>query len=138
MVKKVKKLLETPYKGKKVAFLGVTFKPNTDDLRESPSLVMIPELNKIGIEVYGHDPAYNKSFQKIKEFKKVKWKKNIFDVVKGVNIIIIHTEWNEYRGIDLKKIKKLVKNKVILDLRNIFNKKELINMGFTYSNIGQK
>ena len=138
MVKKVKKLLKIPYKGKKVAFLGVTFKPNTDDLRESPSLVIIPELNKIGIEVYGHDPAYNKSFEKIKEFKKVKWKKNIFDVVKGVDIILIHTEWNEYRGIDFKKIKNLVKNKVILDLRNIFNKKDLINMGFTYSNIGQK
>ena len=64
--------------------------------------------------------------------------KNIFDVVKGVDMILIHTEWNEYRGIDLKKIKNLVKNKVILDLRNIFNKKELINIGFTYNNIGQK
>ena len=138
MVKKVKKLLKKPYKGKKVAFLGVTFKPNTDDLRESPSLVIIPELNKIGIEVYGHDPAFNKSFEKIQEFKKVKWKKNIFEVVKGVDIILIHTEWNEYRGIDFKKIKNLVKNQVILDLRNIFNKKDLISIGFTYSNLGQK
>ena len=76
--------------------------------------------------------------KKFRNLKKVKWKKNIFDVVKGVDIIIIHTEWNEYRGIDFKKIKKLVKNKVILDLRNIFNKKDLINMGFTYNNIGQK
>ncbi len=138
MVKKVKKLLKVPYNQRKIAFLGVTFKPNTDDLRESPSLVIIPELNKIGIKVYAHDPAYNKSFEKIKEFKKVKWKKNIFDVVKGVDMILIHTEWNEYRGIDLKKIKNLVRNRVILDLRNIFNKDELIKMGFMYSNIGQK
>ena len=138
MVKKVKKLLKKPYKGKKIAFLGVTFKPNTDDLRESPSLVIIPELNKIGIEVYGHDPAFNKSFEKIQEFKKVKWKKSIFEVVKGVDIILIHTEWNEYRGIDFKKIKNLVKNQVILDLRNIFNKKDLVSMGFIYSNLGQK
>ena len=138
MVKKVKKLLTPPYKGKRVAFLGVTFKPNTDDLRESPSLVIIPNLNKIGIDVYAHDPSYNKSFEKIKEFRKVKWKKNIFDVVKGADMILIHTEWNEYRGIDLKKIKNLVKNRLILDLRNIFNKNELINIGFKYNNIGQK
>jgi len=138
MVKKAKMLLKKPYKGKKVAFLGVTFKPNTDDLRESPSLVIIPELNKLGVHVYAHDPAYNKSFEKIKQFKKVKWKKSISDVVKGTDMILIHTEWNEYRGIDLKKIKKLVKNKVILDLRNIFNKNELIDIGFVYNNIGQK
>merc|ERR1711991_220461 len=80
MVKKVKNLLKPPYKGKRVAFLGVTFKPNTDDLRESPSLVIIPKLNKIGIDIYAHDPSYNKSFEKVKEFKRVKWKKNIFDV----------------------------------------------------------
>ena len=60
-------------------------------------------MNKIGIDVYAHDPAYNKSFEKVKQFKKVKWKKNIIDVVKGVDMILIHTEWNEYRGIDLKK-----------------------------------
>ena len=67
-----------PIQRKKVAFLGVTFKPNTDDLRESPSLVIIPELNKIGIEVYGHDPAYNKSFEKIQEFKKSKMEEKYF------------------------------------------------------------
>ena len=138
IVNKIKNLLKPNIKNKVIAFLGVTFKPNTDDLRESPSLVIIPELNKIGIEIYGHDPAFNKSFGKIQEFKKVKWKKNIFDVVKGVDIILIHTEWNEYRGIDFKKIKNLVKNQVILDLRNIFNKKDLVSMGFIYSNLGQK
>ena len=138
MVKKAKMLLKSPYKEKKVAFLGVTFKPNTDDLRESPSLVIIPELNKLGVHIHAHDPAYNKSFEKVKQFKKVKWKKNITDAVKGTDMILIHTEWNEYRGINLKKIKKLVKNKVILDLRNIFNKDELVDIGFIYKNIGQK
>ncbi len=138
MVKKAKMLLKSPYKEKKVAFLGVTFKPNTDDLRESPSLVIIPELNKLGVHVQAHDPAYKKSFEKVKQFKKVKWKKSIIDAVKDTDMILIHTEWNEYRGIDLKKIKKLVKNKVILDLRNIFNKDEVVDIGFTYKNIGQK
>ena len=124
--------------------LGIFFvtivgnKPNTDDLRESPSLVIIPELNKLGVHVQAHDPAYKKSFEKVKQFKKVKWKKSIIDAVKDTDMILIHTEWNEYRGIDLKKIKKLVKNKVILDLRNIFNKDEVVDIGFTYKNIGQK
>ena len=138
MVKKIKKILKPPYKSKKVAFLGVTFKPNTDDLRESPSLVIIPELNKVGIDIYAHDPAYNQSFKKVKQFKKVKWSKNIFDVVKQSHMILIHTEWNEYRGIDFKKVKKLVKNKIILDLRNIFNKDQILKVGFKYYGIGQK
>ena len=138
MVKKIKILLKSPYKQKKVAFLGVTFKPNTDDLRESPSLVIIPELNKIGVDIHAHDPAFNKSFEKVKQFKKVKWKKDIFDAVKGADMMLIHTEWNEYRGIDFKKIKKLLRNKIILDLRNIFNREELEDMGFSYSSIGKK
>ena len=70
MVSKIKKLLGSDIKNKKIAFLGVTFKPNTDDLRESPSLVIIPNLIKQGVIVHAHDPAYNTSFIKIKEFKK--------------------------------------------------------------------
>ena len=66
------------------------------------------------------------------------WKKNTFDAVKGSDMIVIHTEWNEYRGMDLSKIKKLLKSPVILDLRNIFNKNELNEMGYLYYNIGSK
>ncbi len=138
IVKKVINILGTPYKRKKVAFLGVTFKPNTDDIRESPSLVIIPKLKKLGIEINAHDPAFNKLFDITKEFKGVIWKKNIFDAVKGSDMMIVHTEWNEYRGIDLYKIKKLLLKPIILDLRNIFNKNELNEIGYSYYNIGGK
>ena len=138
MVKKITSILGSPYKNKKIAFLGVTFKPNTDDLRESPSLVIIPYLRKLGIEINAHDPAYNKSFNYKKEFDGVFWKKNIFDTVKGSELMVVHTEWNEYRGIDLNKIKKVLLKPIILDLRNIFNRNELNEKGFKYYNIGAK
>ena len=138
IVKKVTNILGTPYKRKKVAFLGVTFKPNTDDIRESPSLVIIPKLKKLGIEINAHDPAFNKLFDITKEFKGVIWKKNVFDAVKGSDMMIVHTEWNEYRGIDLHKIKKLLQKPIILDLRNIFNKNELNEIGYLYYSIGAK
>ncbi len=138
MVKKIKNLLGSNLKNKKVAFLGVTFKPNTDDLRESPSLVIISKIVSEGAKVHAHDPAFNISFKNIKEFKKVIWHQNVFDAINGANILIIHTEWNEYRALDLELTKKLLKNPLIIDLRNIFNIKDLEDFGFKYSRIGLK
>ena len=138
MVGKVKKLIGPKLRNKKIAFLGVTFKPNTDDLRESPSLVIIPELVKLGALIHAHDPAYNLSFLKVKEFKKVNWEKSVFAAIKNSNLLIIHTEWNEYRGLNLKKTKSLLKEPMIFDFRNIFNKDDLNSMGFIYKGIGLK
>ncbi len=138
MVRKVKKALESPIKEKVIAFLGVTFKPNTDDIRESSSLVIIPALVKEGAILRVHDPAYNKSFLKIKEFKKVKWVKNVFNAIKNADILIIHTEWNEYRALNLVKTKKLLRQSKVLDFRNIFNKMEMFKLGFDYTSLGIK
>ena len=138
MVKKVTYLLKPPFKIRKVAFLGVTFKPNTDDLRESPSLTIIPRLKKLGIKVAAHDPAYSKLFNNVKEFKGVFWKRNIFQAVKDADLMVVHTEWNEYRAINFNKIKKIISSPIILDLRNIFNSNELSKSGFKYYNIGEK
>ena len=138
MVGKIKKILGPDIRKKKIAFLGVTFKPNTDDLRESPSLVIIPELIKAGTIVQAHDPAYSNSFLKTKEFKKVLWFKNVFGAIKDTDLLLIHTEWNEYRGLDFKKIKKVMKKPIVFDLRNIFNKTDIKNYGFKYLGIGVK
>ena len=138
MVTKIKKILGKNIKNKQIAFLGVTFKPNTDDLRESPSLAIIPKLASLGAKVYCHDPAFNKTFKDIKEFKKVFWFKNVFGAIKNSDLLVIHTEWNEYRALDMKKIKKMLKSPNILDLRNIFNKDELKKIGFYYEGIGIK
>ena len=138
MVVKIKKVLGTDIRKKRIAFLGVTFKPNTDDLRESPSLVIIPELIKAGALIQAHDPAYNSSFLKLKEFKKVLWFKNVFGAIKEADLLLIHTEWNEYRGLDFKKVKKIMKEAIVFDLRNIFNKTDINSYGFKYLGIGVK
>ena len=138
IVNKIKNLLKPNIKNKVIAFLGVTFKPNTDDLRESPSLEIIPRLRKLGIKIHAHDPAFNSEFIKIKEFDKVKWYGNVLDAMKNADLLVIHTEWNEYRGLDLLKVKKELKNPIILDLRNIFNLDDVKKFNIKYYGIGFK
>ena len=138
MVNKIKNLLKPNIKNKVIAFLGVTFKPNTDDLRESPSLEIIPRLRKLGVKIHAHDPAFNSEFIKIKEFDKVKWYGNVLDAIKNADLLVIHTEWNEYRGLDLLKVKKELKNPIILDLRNIFNLDDMKKFNIKYYGIGFK
>ena len=138
IVNKIKNLLKPNIKNKVIAFLGVTFKPNTDDLRESPSLEIIPRLRKLGVKIHAHDPAFNSEFIKIKEFDKVKWYGNVLDAIKNADLLVIHTEWNEYRGLDLLKVKKELKNPIILDLRNIFNLDDMKKFNIKYYGIGFK
>ena len=138
IVNKIKNLLKPNIKNKVIAFLGVTFKPNTDDLRESPSLEIIPRLRKLGVKIHAHDPAFNSEFIKIKEFDKVKWYGNVLDAMKNADLLVIHTEWNEYRGLDLLKVKKELKNPIILDLRNIFNLDDMKKFNIKYYGIGFK
>ena len=138
IVNKIKNLLKPNIKNKVIAFLGVTFKPNTDDLRESPSLEIIPRLRKLGVKIHAHDPAFNSEFVKIKEFDKVKWYGNVLDAIKNADLLVIHTEWNEYRGLDLLKVKKELKNPIILDLRNIFKLDDMKKLNIKYYGIGFK
>ena len=138
IVNKIKNLLKPNIKNKVIAFLGVTFKPNTDDLRESPSLEIIPRLKKLGVKIQAHDPAFNSEFIHIKEFDKVKWYGNVLDAMKNADLLVIHTEWNEYRGLDLLKVKKELKNPIILDLRNIFNLDDVKKFNIKYYGIGFK
>ena len=138
IVNKIKNLLKPKIKNKVVAFLGVTFKPNTDDLRESPSLEIIPRLRKLGVKIHAHDPAFNKEFIKVKAFDKVKWYSNVLEAIKNADLLVIHTEWNEYRGLDLLNVKKELKNPIILDLRNIFNLDDMMKLNIKYYGIGFK
>ena len=138
IVNKIKNILKPNIKNKVIAFLGVTFKPNTDDLRESPSLEIIPRLRKLGVKIHAHDPAFNKEFIKVKAFDKVKWYSNVLEAIKNADLLVIHTEWNEYRGLDLLNVKKELKNPIILDLRNIFNLDDMMKLNIKYYGIGFK
>ena len=132
---RVHKILSPNLKNKKISFLGVTFKPNTDDMRESTSLKMIPYLSKKGALINYYDPSGEK-----KEFKKIKncnFKNNIKDNCNKADLIILLTEWDEFKTIDFKKIVKNKKFKVY-DLRNLYNAEEMKRNKIKYYSVGRQ
>ena len=131
---RVFKILSNKIRNKKITFLGVTFKANTDDMRDSSSLSMIPSLVKKGAKIKYFDPTgFKKEFSKIKN---VSYIDNIKDSVKGSDLVIIHTEWNDFKSINFRN---LVKGKkfIIYDMRNIYSPSKIINQGFKYYCIGR-
>ena len=136
MVEKIKDTL-SPLENKSISILGLTFKPNTDDMRESPSLVIVPELVKITREIKAYDPAGMPAAKKMKEFNGVKWKNNTYDCIKSTDAIVLITEWNEFRALDLDKVKMLLNSPVIIDLRNIYKPASMNELGFKYVSIGR-
>ncbi len=136
MVKKLMNLMNNNVSGKKIALLGLAFKAQTDDIRESPAINMIDYLLKNDAIVNAYDPESNANMKKI--FNNL----NIFDsweeAVEGADCVAIMTEWNEFRGLDLAKLKDLVKSPVILDSRNILSNEDLKSYGFKYDNVGRK
>jgi UDPglucose 6-dehydrogenase len=132
--KRILEIVGTKLRNKKISFLGVTFKPNTDDMRDSTSLKMIPYLCKKGAKVSYYDPTGEKiEFSKLKNCK---FEKNIKDNCKNSDLIILHTEWDEFKTIDFKKINKN-KNLKVYDLRNLFNYDEMRDKKIKYYSIGR-
>ena len=134
LINRVQKILGKNLKGKKISVLGVTFKPNTDDMRDSTSLKMLPYLSKKGAIISYYDPSGEKS-----EFKKLlncKFKKNIKDNCLKADLIILLTEWDEFKSIDFKKVVKK-KNFKIYDLRNIYTGDEMKQNKIKYYSIGR-
>ena len=134
-VKKVKNALQD-INNKKIGVLGLSFKPNTDDMRFSPSVYIIKELQKEGGKVTAYDPE---AMGKAKEiFDDVEFCNDPYEAAKDADVLIILTEWNEFKELDMKKIKSLLKNPLIIDGRNIYNPWELKKEGFSYISIGRK
>ena len=132
--KRVNLILKNKVKNKKISFLGVTFKANTDDMRDSSSLKLIPYLSRRGAQIKYYDPTgFKKEFSKLKN---VKFSQSIQDSIKGSDLIIIHTEWNDFKSINFRKFSKN-KNLIIYDMRNIFSPDKIKKMGFKYFGIGR-
>jgi UDPglucose 6-dehydrogenase len=122
--------------GKTIAIWGLSFKPRTDDIRESPSLVVIDQLQKEYAKIKVYDPEALDNARKL--FKKgVSFAKDGYDAIAGADALIILTEWDEFREPDFDKMKKLMKQKIIIDGRNIYEPKELKKLGFSYKGIGR-
>lgn len=120
---------------KTIGILGLSFKPNTDDLRYAPSLDIIKALQREGARIKAFDPAAMKKAAKI--LKKIEFCPDAYEVAKGSDCLVILTEWNEFKELDLKKIKRLLKTPVIIDGRNIYEPKEMKKLGFKYQGIGR-
>ena len=135
LTKRIKKILLNKIKNKKITFLGVTFKPNTDDMRESSSLLMIPYLQKRGAKVNYFDPSGEK-----KEFSRLKnvfFCDNINDACKKADLLVIHTEWDEFKALDFKKLSEGKKFK-IYDMRNLYSPRNIKKQGFSYYSLGRE
>jgi UDPglucose 6-dehydrogenase len=121
--------------GKIVAVLGVTFKPNTDDMRDAPSLDIVPALQAAGATVRAFDPAGMRLAEKL--LPDVVWAENAYDALIGADCVAILTEWNEFRALDLTRVKTQLRTPVIVDLRNLYNTKDMADAGFAYFSIGR-
>ena len=126
-----------PLSGRTVAVWGLSFKPRTDDMREAPSVVIIQNLLRAGAEIRAHDPVAMHEARKIFK-KRVTLMEDGYEALRGADALAVVTEWNEFRTPDFQKMKKIMKNPVIFDGRNIYNQEELKKMGFTYYGIGRR
>jgi UDPglucose 6-dehydrogenase len=124
-----------PLKGKTFAVWGLSFKPNTDDLREAPSLTIVPALLAMGAKVRVYDPA---SMPKAKSlFKKARFCKDAYEAAQGTDAVLLLTDWNEFKQIDFSKLKSLVRGAVVVDGRNMYDAQEMAEKGFAYHGMGR-
>ncbi len=134
---KVIKMLHGSVDGKTVGVLGLAFKPDTDDMRDAPSRTIIPALIKRGAKVKAYDPISMENAKRLPEFKGLTFCKNVQETAEEADILVILTEWNEFKLLSLKEIKKLLKNPIIIDGRNIYTPDEAKALGFTYVGVGR-
>jgi len=121
--------------GKTAAILGLTFKPNTDDMRESPSLDIVPALEEAGVRVRAFDPEGMEEAKKL--LKGVTYCADSYEAMKEADVLVILTEWNEFRSLDLERMKQLLRQPVVVDLRNVCNPSEMRMAGFDYRALGR-
>jgi UDPglucose 6-dehydrogenase len=121
-------------KGKTIAVLGLTFKPNTDDMRDAPSLVIVPELQVAGAVIRAFDPE---GAREARKYLNLELCKDAYDAVQGADGVVILTEWNEFRALDLDRVKLALKTPLMVDLRNIYRPAQMAQAGFRYVSVGR-
>ncbi len=134
---KVRRALGGNLKGKRIAVLGITFKPNTDDLREAPSLVLVPELMRHGASVVAYDPAGMKPAREMSEFTGVFWATGAEEAIEGADALVVLTEWNEFRGLSARRIANLLKTPTVIDFRNVYRPADMHVEGIFYMGVGR-
>ncbi|MCX6707549.1 MAG: UDP-glucose/GDP-mannose dehydrogenase family protein [Candidatus Woesearchaeota archaeon] len=122
-------------KGKNIAVWGLAFKPKTDDMREAPSITIIKELQELGARITAFDPEAEENAKKL--FRDVMYVRTPYDALEACDALVIVTEWDEFRNLDKDKMKRLMKNPLIFDGRNIYSRSEMKKLGFRYLGIGR-
>ena len=137
MVKKIRDMLGGSESGKTVAVLGLTFKPETDDMREAPAATILPALLEKGAHIKAHDP---KGMEEAKHYlpEGIEYVQNSYEACEGADAVVLMTEWNQYRALDLQRLKKIMKQPVFIDLRNVYDVETMKEAGFYYIGVGKK
>ena len=135
MARKVISAMGGDVQNKQIAVLGLAFKPNTDDMRDAPSLDIIPALQAAGANIKAFDPESMDEAKKM--LNGVEFANNPYDCVQGADAVVIITEWDQFRALDLDRVKKALKAPIIVDLRNIYTPEEVRGEGFIYESIGR-
>jgi UDPglucose 6-dehydrogenase len=135
--KMIEKIIQAvgPVKGKTLGVLGLTFKPNTSDIREAPALFIIKKVMVLGAHIRAYDPAGMDEARRV--LKKVSFQDNLYDVGKGADALVLITEWNPFRTIDWDKMKSVLKHPVVIDLKNIYEPTKMHQLGITYHCVGR-
>jgi UDPglucose 6-dehydrogenase len=136
MARKVSNIFSGALRGKTVAVLGLTFKPNTDDMREAPSLALIAALQDMGARVRAYDPAGMTQAQAM--LKNVAYCADAYDCAEDADALIIATEWEQFRALDLERLRDLMALPIIVDLRNIYRPEDMNRLGFAYACVGRR
>lgn len=136
MVKKIRDMLGGSEAGKTIAVLGLTFKPETDDMRDSPSITIIPALIEKGAHIRAHDPQGIKEAQELLP-EDIIYSEDSYDACTGADAVILMTEWNQYRALDLDRLGSVMKQKIFIDLRNVYQPDLLKEKGFHYIGVGR-
>ncbi|HTN44276.1 MAG TPA: UDP-glucose/GDP-mannose dehydrogenase family protein [Nitrospiria bacterium] len=121
--------------GKNLAVLGLAFKPNTDDIREAPAIEIIQTLVKAGVKIRAYDPAAMHEARKI--LKEIRYCEDPYDTAEDADAVVLITEWNEFRSLDLSRLRQSVRNPIFIDLRNVYDEQRMKQAGFRYVGVGR-
>jgi UDPglucose 6-dehydrogenase len=135
MVEKIVSAAGGDVKGTTIGILGLTFKPNTDDMRESPTIPIIKGLQERGAKIQAYDPAGMEQAQEY--LQNIDYKEDLYAAAEGADALVLCTEWNRFRNIDWDRIKNLLKRLVVVDLRNIYKPERMRELGFKYTSVGR-
>jgi UDPglucose 6-dehydrogenase len=135
MAEKIIRTCGGSVEGRTLAVLGFSFKPNTDDMRESPSIEIVQALQRAGAAIRGFDPAITDDGRA--NFENIVWCEGAYDCMNGADALVILTEWNEFRALDFERAKELLKSPVLVDLRNIYEPTDIAAAGFHYASVGR-